>query len=147
VVLAFISTGCQHCQAMSMMYQKIYSDLKDKGFQMIDVAFVEPVSAQSVAQFSRQFGITFPVGIGQRDSVLNYLGIPIMTIDWMVPQIVVIDKKGVIREQSQKKGTAELQENAHMRAFIDSLMKEGTSASAPTNGTKKGITAVKRKSI
>jgi peroxiredoxin len=144
VVLAFISTGCPHCQVTSQMFQRIYNDYKAKGFQVIDVAFVEPVTAQSVAQFSQQLGITFPVGMGQRESVMSFLGIPLMAADWMVPQIVVIDKKGMIRMQSDRRGgPKELQDDTYMRNLVDTLLKEGTAAAAPG---KKGVAPVKKAS-
>jgi hypothetical protein len=79
-----------------------------------------------------------------RDPVMNFLGIPMMAVDWVVPQIVVIDKKGMIRMQSDKKGAnKEIQEDAYMRTFIDSLLKEGTAAATPP---KKGVAPVKKAS-
>lgn len=143
-VLEFIFTTCPHCQVTSRMYQGIYNDYKAKGFQMLAVAFNEPLNAQMVAQFSQQFGLTFPVGMSHRDPVMNFLGIPMMAVDWVVPQIVVIDKKGMIRMQSDKKGTnKEIQEDPFMRNFIDTLLKEGTAAAAPA---KKGVAPVKKAS-
>ena len=142
-VVAFIFTSCPHCQVTSQMYQKIYNDYKGKGFQMLAVAFREE-TPQTVTMFQQRFGVTFPVGIGQQESVMGFLGIPIMSVDWVVPQIVVIDKKGMIRLQSDKRGTKrELQDEAYMRNFIDSLLKEGTAAAAPG---KKGVAPVKKAS-
>ena len=142
-VVEFIFTGCQHCQQTSMMYQRLYNDLKGNGFQMLAVAFNEPLNAQMVTQFQQAFGITFPIGLGQRESVMNFLGMPMMAADWVVPQIVVIDKKGMIRAQSERKGTTQLQEDAYMRNFIGSLLKEGTAAATPA---KKGVAPVKKAS-
>jgi len=142
-VVAFIFTGCQHCQQTSMMYQRIYDDLKGKGFQMLAVAFHDTETPQTVSLFQQRFGVSFPVGIGKRESVMSFLGIPMMSMEWVVPQIVVIDKKGMIRMQSQPKGTTQLQEDAYMRNFLDSLLKEGTAAAAPA---KKGVAPVKKAS-
>ncbi len=143
-VVEFMFTTCPHCQQTSVMYQRIYNDLKGKGFQMLAVAFNEPVSPMMVNQFQGQFGVTFPVGIGQRETVMNFLGIPPMALDWVVPQIVVIDKKGMIRAQSERKGTAQLQEDPYMRNFIESLLKEGTAASS--SGSKKAPAPAKKSS-
>jgi hypothetical protein len=43
------------------MYQGIYNDYKARGFQMLAVAFNEPLNAHMAAQFSQQFGISFPL--------------------------------------------------------------------------------------
>jgi peroxiredoxin len=132
-VVEFMYTTCPHCQVTSQMYSKIYNDLKGSGFQMLAMAFNEPLNGMILQRFVQEFGVTFPVGIGSRETVLSYLGIPPMQLDWVVPQIVVVDKKGMIRAQSDKKGTAELQTEAYMRKMIDTLLKENT---ASTN-TKK----------
>src|SRR5258708_35827476 len=98
-VVEFVFTTCQHCQATSQMYNKIYNDLKGSGFQVLAVAFNEGLNPLIVQRFVQEFGVTFPVGIGSRETVLNYLGYPPMDISWVTPQIAVIDTKGMIAAQ------------------------------------------------
>jgi hypothetical protein len=50
----------------------------------------------------------------------------------MVPQIVVIDREGVIRAQSGRSGDPNLENENYLRNLIDSLLKEG----AQTGKTK-----------
>jgi len=40
-----------------------------------------------------------------------------------VPQILVIDRKGMVRAQSAPLGTAELQDETYMRTFLSGLLK------------------------
>ena len=43
----------------------------------------------------------------------------------MAPQMAVIDRKGMVRAQSPPLGDANLQDEAKLRALIESLLKEG----------------------
>jgi hypothetical protein len=52
----------------------------------------------------------------------------------MVPQIVVIDRKGVIRAQSRPVREISLEDENYLRQLIDTLIKESMPA---TNGTGK----------
>ena len=47
-----------------------------------------------------QFQVGFPVGFAPRASVLSYLGISEIE-SWVVPQVAIIDRKGVVRAQSE----------------------------------------------
>jgi hypothetical protein len=51
---------------------------------------------------------------------------------WVVPQVAVIDKKGMIVAQSEAMGTPALQDENYMRTLIDKLLKEGASTSSTT---------------
>jgi hypothetical protein len=56
--------------------------------------------------------------------VLSYLGISELE-SVGVPQIVIIDRKGVIREQSPTQGGGPLGDPAHLKPLIESLLAEG----------------------
>src|SRR6267154_1460745 len=77
-VVEFMFTTCPHCQVTSQMYNKIYTDLKGNGFQMLAVAFNEGLNPLVVQRFIQEFGITFPMGMTARETVLSFLGIPPM---------------------------------------------------------------------
>jgi hypothetical protein len=80
----------------------------------------------------------FPVGAANRSTVFGFLGLSeLQRIG--VPQIVVIDRKGVIREQSPGEGGGPLGDPAHLKPLIESLLAEGAPAKAPakTGDTKK----------
>jgi hypothetical protein len=104
-----------------------------RGFQPIEVAFNPEATASSVSAFVQQFGVNFPVGYAKSDSVLSYLGISIME-RWVYPEVVVIDRKGVIRAQSPAQGDANLTDENYLRKLIDGLLKEGTGTTAKKSG-------------
>ena len=87
-----------------------------------------------------QFQVGFPVGYAPRNSVLSYLGVSDIE-RWVVPQIVIIDRKGVIRAQSSAQGTADLQTESYLRKYLGELLDEGASkTSAPAKkSTKKAV--------
>jgi len=136
----FMFTTCPHCQAASMMFSRIYKDLGPEGFLPIGIAFNEGVSAPMVNQFVHEFGATYPIGLGRKETVLSFLGISIMDMSWVVPQIAIIDRKGMIRAQTAPKGSPEMQTETWLRAFIGNLLKEG----AATSNAKKPPTPPKK---
>ena len=52
-----------------------------------------------------------------------YLGFSIMD-RYVYPEIVVIDRKGIIRAQSPPEGDPALQDENHLRMMIDGMLKE-----------------------
>src|SRR5437879_4724725 len=93
VALAFIFTTCQHCQAECGVLTKLHGELGAKGFQPLAVAFNDN-AGMLVNDFVKTFHPSFPVGYAARDTVVNYLGLADSKERWVVPQIVVIDRKG-----------------------------------------------------
>jgi len=126
VVLAFVHTTCIHCQQFSAELAKLHHELGSKGFQPIDVAW-NPSAQQLVPGFVKQNGIDFPVGYSDWDPIMSYLGFSVMDRP-VVPLIVVIDKKGVIRAQSPPEGDPTLQDENKLRSLIQSLLAEGPTA-------------------
>ena len=125
VVLTFIYTTCPHCQDESRMLTKLYREMGPRGLQVLGVAFNDNAGIL-VPAFVEQFGVPYPVGASAREPVLNYLGISdsVMAPRWVVPQIVVIDRKGNIRAQSPMQGDPNLQQEAYMRNLIEALLRE-----------------------
>ena len=142
VMLACVFTTCPHCQHLSQfVMSKLQSDLGARGFQALDVAFNDEVNtpnqaanAQVAASFQKQFAPVYPVGFAPRESIMSFLGLSVMDAHWVVPQIVIMDRKGVIRAQSAAGGTEELQTESYLRTLLDGLLKEGAT---PASNTKK----------
>lgn len=120
VALAFISTACSHCQAESQVLTKLHGELGPKGFQPLAVAFIESAPEQ-VTNFVKTFHVDFPVGYAVRQTVLDYLQLNDQT-SWNIPQMVLIDRKGMIVAQSEPKGSPELQEESSLRKKITDLL-------------------------
>jgi peroxiredoxin len=122
VLLAFIFTTCPHCQAECGVLNKLQEELGPKGFQPLAVAFNDN-AGMLVGGFVQNFHTTFPVGYAARQTVTDYLQLDDTPgARWNVPQIVLIDRKGMIVAQSSPKGTEELQEENSLRKKITELL-------------------------
>jgi len=144
VMLACMFTTCPHCQALSKIMTKLQGELGPRGFQALGAAFNDEVNtpnaaanAQVTAAFTSQFQVGFPVGYVPRNSVLSYLGVSDIE-RWVVPQIVIIDRKGVIRAQSPPTGSAELSTETYLRKYLGDLLDEGgAKTAAPSKAAPK----------
>ena len=117
VVVQFLATWCPHCQRFSQMLTQINMEYGPRGFQAVGVAFDDddgkgPLKDKAAAYAKQYAG--FPVGYSTRSTVLGYLGISeLERIGY--PEVVVLDRKGVIREQSPTQGGGPLTDAAHLR--------------------------------
>lgn len=147
VVVQFLFTTCPHCQAFSQELTKLQGEYAPKGFQALGGAFNEEASAGTVAGYINQFHVGFPIGVMARDTVMNFMGFSLME-QLVVPQIVLIDRKGQIREQTEARpaGASPLQQEAHLRAAIEKLLAEGSTSKGGTSskGTTPAAGSVKK---
>jgi peroxiredoxin len=122
VVLAFIFTTCSHCQAEIGVLNKLQGEFADKGFQPLAVAFNDN-AGMLVNDFVQNFHVNFPVGSASRQTVMSYLQLSDSPENrWVVPQIVMIDRKGFIVAQSAPGGSPDLQEENSLRKRIADLL-------------------------
>lgn len=140
VCLEFLFTTCPHCQASARLLTKLYAEYGPKGFQPVGVAFND-MAGMLVPDFIKNNGVTFPVGFSPREQVLNYLQQP-ADARISVPQIVLIDRKGMIRQQSLPMNDDQTATEANLRNMIETLLKEpagnaGKKTTSTMNHTKK----------
>ena len=132
-VVQFLFTWCPHCQAFSQMLTQLNSEYGARGFQAVGVAFDDDDGKMplkdKVIGYTKQYA-GFPVGFSTRSTVLSYLGISELERIG-VPQIVVIDRKGVIREQSPSEGGGPLGRPDYLKPLIESLLAEGAPSKGP----------------
>jgi thiol-disulfide isomerase/thioredoxin len=147
-VVQFLFTWCPHCQAFSQVLTQLNTEYGPRGFQALGVAFDDDDGKMplkdKVTGYTKQYA-GFPVGVSSRTPVLSYLGISELERIG-VPQIVVIDRKGVIREQSPSTGGGPLGDPAHLKPLIESLLAEGAPPKAPAKGGSAKKTAEKKTS-
>ncbi len=124
VLIEFLMVNCPHCVRASGTIGKVYRDLGPRGFEPIGIAFQPGLTPRMVTDFVKQFGVSYPVGCSSPEAVDNYLGRSMME-RLMVPQIVVIDRQGVIRAQSRYNGDPNLEDEGYLRNLIGSLLQEG----------------------
>jgi peroxiredoxin len=129
VAFGFYFTTCPHCQVVCQLMERLSGQLGAKGFQPLGVAFNE-VSAPLVADFMRVYRITFPFGASPRETVYKFLG-ENPNARGTVPQMVLIDRQGMIRYQSRHEGDEVFFKEETLRSRIEELLREGAGRPAP----------------
>jgi peroxiredoxin len=122
VMIEFLWTNCPHCQRASLTIAKLHRELGPRGFYPIGIAIDAGVTERKVADFVKQYGVSYPVGYSSSEAVDRYLGRAMME-RLMLPQIVVIDREGVIRAQSGNNGDPLLENENYLRNLIGSLLQ------------------------
>ena len=129
VILEFLLTTCPHCQQSATTLSKLQREYGEK-LQVLGVA-INP--NPDIAGFTRQYATGFPVGSNTRETALAFLQHSIMASNFYVPQVVFIDKKGVIR--AQYTGTDAflgVEHEKNIRGLLDRLVAEpGSIKAAP----------------
>lgn len=140
VAVEFLHTTCPHCQDCSSLLQKMLREYGPRGFQPIGIAFND-MATLLLPDYIKQLGLTFPLGVGTREEVVDYLQFQ-MVKPLYVPQLIFIDRKGIIRayfpggDPFYEAG----KEEGNMRAQIEALLKEPatTRKTAPkSSGSKR----------
>lgn len=129
IMLEFLLTTCSHCQRTSQTMNKLHSEYAARGVQALGVAINDQDGSLSNG-YVKEFNLAYPVGWIKHAVAVDFLQHPVM-VSMMMPQLVVIDRKGVIR--AQYAGTDPFFENeeAGMRKMIDSLLKESGGSKTP----------------
>ncbi len=146
IALEFILTTCPHCQAASHVLSKFQQEFESRGFQALDVAIngldegrTPEQANQLVTTFAQQFQVAFPVGWIPRDAMLQFVGFS-MAERWVVPQLLIIDRKGVIRYATPPTGDANYEamvKEEAVRQHIEELLNERAVAVHHTAAVKK----------
>jgi peroxiredoxin len=123
ILLGFFATWCQHCQNTAKVFNGLQEAFRAEGLQAVGIAINVEADDAKVKEFNQLYAPSFPIGRSRADSALSFLGISVME-RWVYPQVVLIDRKGMIRAQSEVKGSPELQELITLRPQIEKLLKE-----------------------
>jgi peroxiredoxin len=130
VVLAFILTYCSHCQYTTQILSTLQKEYGPRGLQVVASA-IEEMASLAVPDFIKKFEPGFPVGYDQREYVEEYLEHPVI-YRLLMPQVVVIDRKGVIRAQyaGDDKFFGKDEQEKNFRELLEPLLKEGQTQTA-----------------
>ena len=133
VMIEFFFLRSQKCLNLAGTMNKLNAELGGRGFQPIAVAFPAPQSDANgplVGDLTEAFKLTYPVGFTDKNSVDQYLNRGPTEI-LRIPQVIIIDRAGMIRAQSGGyDGNLKLEDETYLRALIDGLLKENVSADA-----------------
>lgn len=108
----FILTTCPHCQKTTQLLEGIYPDLAPKGFEVLEAALNEN---PDVPSFVSNFKVPWPVGTAGVLSAVDFIQLP-KDKRPLVPFVVFIDRKGMIR--AQYTGADEAFFDAHQEQHI-----------------------------
>lgn len=129
VVVQFLYTWCGHCENTAAWLSKVKQEFGPQGLEVFGVAFNEEVNtpdgSRNLAETSRFAAkAAFPVGLSAKGPVLDFLGIPADGA-YGVPQMVVIDRQGVIQGQtSARPKQGEVFEEPVLRGLVAKLLAE-----------------------
>jgi thiol-disulfide isomerase/thioredoxin len=123
VVVQFLLTTCSHCQDCSQMLNRFQAQYGPRGFQVLGAA-VNEATPEMANEYAAKYAPGFPVGPLLRDPMLSFMSISIMERPGF-PQVAVIDRKGMIREQTTPDMNPQmLTLESHIRALIEKLLSE-----------------------
>lgn len=127
VALEFLFVRSMHCARVAQTLNKLNNDLRSRGFQSIGVAFSAPQSeadAATVDNFIQSLSLAYPVGYTDKENVDRFLDRGKYDV-LNIPQVVIIDRAGVIRAQSGvRPGDPKLEDENSLRVLLDALLKE-----------------------
>jgi thiol-disulfide isomerase/thioredoxin len=130
VALEFIFTTCPHCKAASHIMSKLQTEYGAKGLQVLDVA-VNANADLLVDVFAKEQQTTFPVGWVFQQDMTSFMGYN--DGRFVVPQLVLIDRKGVIRYQTpplSDDNYAKLVNEDAIRKHIEELLSGNVASAA-----------------
>ncbi len=93
VLLNFWATWCPPCRLEMPTMQRIYSDYKDKGFEVLAIN-IEPDATEEIREFIQELRLTFPILLDPDMKVTRkyrLIGLPVS---------MLIDRQGIIRSKS-----------------------------------------------
>lgn len=128
VVMEFFFLQSNHCTRVAKMLNKLNLELGPRGFQALGIVFDPPNAPEShgalVGPAVSFFKLTYPVGFSSKADVDSYLGRQRNQV-LNIPQIVVIDRAGMIRATSGPTGgDPQLENEDSLRQLIEELLNE-----------------------
>jgi redoxin len=129
--MEFLFLRSAKCLELARTMNKLNQEFGQRGFQPVAIAFPAPQSDANgplVSSMVDYFKLTYPVGYSNKDNVDQYLGRQEREM-LRIPQVVIIDRTGVIRAQTGL-DNPKLEDENSLRALIDVLLKENSGSDA-----------------
>jgi thiol-disulfide isomerase/thioredoxin len=122
VVAMIFSTHCEDCVKSVDLLSKIQKDLGPKGFQAVAAAGDE--NAQYLVEpFVQRYKPAFPIGYLTKDEIIKLADLP-QGKRPVVPILLFIDKKGVVRFQYYGDDPFFKTEDGSTRSIVENLLKQ-----------------------
>lgn len=128
VVIEFLFIQSDHCIRVARTLNALNGELGALGFQPVGIVFDPPngggASGRLIPALVNALKLSYPVGYATKSEVDRYLGRTDKEI-LNIPQVIVIDRAGVIRAASGGAvGNPRLEDADSLRALIAGLLKE-----------------------
>ncbi|HEY7406498.1 MAG TPA: TlpA disulfide reductase family protein [Candidatus Angelobacter sp.] len=123
IVVEFLFLRSEHCIRVAQTLNRLNSELGPSGFQALAVAFGANANGPVLGQVMQNLRLTYPMGYtspAQVDSFLGRQGKETLNI----PQIVIIDRGGMIRAQNGGQYDPNLENEDSLRALLKSLLQK-----------------------
>jgi len=136
VVIEFFFLQSNHCTRVAKMLSDLNQEMGARGFQALGVVFDPPNVPDSHGELIRPAAdflhLTYPVGFSRKaelDSFLDRKPREILNI----PQLVVVDREGMIRAVTGGAGgDPRLEDESSLRALVEELLNQrSATAKAP----------------
>lgn len=126
VVLEFLFVKSEHCMRVAKMLNQLQQELGPRGLQAIGIAFDAPNASATGGEYlgvmADALQLAYPVGYSQRNSVDAFLGRTGNDL-LSIPQIVVIDRTGMIRAATGGQANPTLEDISSLRILLEPLLK------------------------
>jgi thiol-disulfide isomerase/thioredoxin len=142
VAMVIMSPTCPHCQQLTGTMNGLQQMLGPKGLQVYSVAFGE--MKDYMPEYNMKFQPNYPTGVAPRQQIEAFMQHSTM-MRFMVPQVILIDRKGIIRQNLDSSHPAFQNPNVMLRAEIEKLLNEGSSPAAAPSTTKKAPAKASKK--
>ena len=123
VALEMLLTTCPHCQRCAATMQKLHEEFSAQGLAVVGAA-VDDGARANMLSFLVKSGARFPVGVADRSEAYRFLQADTDPASGGLyfPQLVFIDRKGIIQAQFGGTDNFFLEEEKNARAQITSLL-------------------------
>ena len=131
VMIEFLFLRSPKCLDLAQTMNKLNAELGSRGFQPVAIAFSAPQSEANqalVASLVDSLKLTYPVGYTEKGDVDKFLSRAPREM-LRIPQVVIIDRNGVIRAQTGV-NDPQLESESYLRFFLNDLLKDGAPASS-----------------
>jgi len=123
MLVEFMLIRCSGCMQMAKKINKLYGELSGRGFQPVAVVFDQGVNEPVIRDYANLLKLEYPVGYTTSEDVDRYLA-RAAPQRFQVPQVVVVDRAGVIRAQTRPSAEMLLTDENYLRHLLDTLLDE-----------------------